>query len=109
MDADTPLHHTRPTGHNLDTEIMNRFRLLVTAHRDGTLHESGFVDMMLQLDAELARPNGFTITASDTDDDWTAIALRMRGRSKPCAAFEFRPGSGQWREPQFLPQAEAML
>jgi hypothetical protein len=87
-----------PRVANIDDEVINRFRLLVTAHCDGTLHQSVFVSMILQLDAELARPHGYTITASNTDDGWTVIALRMRGQSDPCAAFEFLPGSGQVRE-----------
>lgn len=82
-------------------EIINRFRLLVTAHCEGTLHQSAFVSMILQLDAELARPHGYTITASSTGDDWTLVALRIRGRSEPCAAFEFLPGSGQVRQPSW--------
>ena len=88
---------------NMGDEIFHRLRLLVTAHCEGTLHQSGFVSMMLQLDADLARPHGFIITASDTDDAWTLIALRIRGRSAPCAAFEFLPGSGQAREPKWWP------
>jgi hypothetical protein len=107
--ADTRPLAARPQGDHFDAEVINRFRLLVTAHRDGTLHESGFVCMMLQLEADLARPNGFIITASNTQDGWTAVELRMRGRSNPCAAFEFLPSSAQSRQPAWLSRDEAVL
>jgi hypothetical protein len=98
---DSPFPDAGRRSEDIDQEVVSRFRVLVTAHCDGTLHQTMFVSMLLQLEAEFARPHGFIITASNTGDDWTMVALRMRGRSDPCAAFEFLPGSGRVREPKW--------
>lgn len=67
------------------------------AHTSGILGEQGFVEVLLRLEEEKAAPFGFVLTASNTYDDWTVVALRMKGVSEPCASFEFLPSTGEFR------------
>jgi hypothetical protein len=79
-------------------EIDQEVRELVAAQAAGRLHQQGFVEALLKFELERASAHGLILTASHTFDDWTVIALRVPGQSKPCAAFEFHPGTGQFRE-----------
>jgi hypothetical protein len=78
-------------------EISDMLRTLVVAYCAGSLDERGFSDILLRIEEEKVRPAGFVVTVSNTIDDWTLLLLRVRGRSEPCAAFEFLPGSSAFR------------
>jgi hypothetical protein len=78
-------------------QIEASLRDLITAYGSGALEERRFVDEILHLEAEKMNPRGFLLTASTTDDDWTMVALHVKGRSEPCAVFEFLPGRAEIR------------
>ena len=65
----------------------------------GLLSEERFVEMLLMIEAEHVTPSGFTLTASNTVDDWTVFKLRQIGREEVCAALEFLPDTGEFRPP----------
>lgn len=78
-------------------EIDQEIRELVAAQAAGRLHQQGFVEALLKFELERASTHGLILTASHTFDDWTVVALRLPGRSEPCASFEFHPDTGQFR------------
>jgi hypothetical protein len=78
-------------------EIEATLLKLTKAHTAGIISEAGFVDVLLRLEEEKAAPFGFVLTASNTYDDWTILTLRAKGSSRPCAAFEFLPSTGEFR------------
>jgi hypothetical protein len=71
---------------------------VIKAHTKGYIGERGLVNVLLQLEEEKVAPYGFVLTASNTLDDWTVVMLRRKGSSEPCAAVEFLPDTGEFRE-----------
>ena len=63
----------------------------------GVISEERFVDTVLKIEAEQVIPGGFTLTASNTHDDWTVFKIKMNGSGETCAAFEFLPETGEFR------------
>jgi hypothetical protein len=63
----------------------------------GVISEESFVDTVLKIEAEQVIPGGFTLTASNTLDDWTVFKIKMNGSGETCAAFEFLPETGEFR------------
>ena len=78
-------------------EIADMLRTLAMAFCVGSLDERAFTDILLRVEEEKIRPEGFVVTASNTIDDWTVLLLRVKGASEPCAAFEFLPGCRTFR------------
>jgi hypothetical protein len=73
-----------------------QLRGLVIAHSDGTLSEMEFVEAVLRMESVVAR-GGFTLTASNTLDDWTVFKLWVSGALDSCGSFEFLPETGRFR------------
>jgi hypothetical protein len=67
------------------------------ARTTGMLSEANFVEMVLRIEAEQVRPDGFTLTAAEPDDGRIVFELRKVGTSATCAAFEFLPKTGELR------------
>ena len=65
----------------------------------GIITEQRFVELLLKIEAEEVAPVGFTLTASNTSDDWIVFQLRAKGCSDSCASFEFLPERGEFRQP----------
>ena len=90
-----------PSSHahlaRLCREIEATLLTVTNAHAAGLIGEQGFVEVLLRLEEEKAAPFGFVLTASNTYDDWTVVALRLKGVSQPCASFEFLPSTGEFR------------
>lgn len=78
-------------------DIADMLRTLVMAHCAGSLDERAFAEILLRVEEEKVRPQGFVVTVSNTLDDWTVVLLRRKGFSEPCAAFEFLPGRSAFR------------
>ena len=62
------------------------------------MSEQTFIDFVLQIEAQEVAPNGLTLTASNTPDNWTVFHLKIDGSSEACEAFEFLPESGEFRQ-----------
>lgn len=61
------------------------------------ISEERFMESVLKIEAEQVNPGGFTLSASNTLDNWTVFKLRMNGCTETCAAFEFLPETGEFR------------
>ena len=70
---------------------------LARMRASGLLSEERFVESLLAIEADVVSTSGFTLTASNTRDDWTVFTLRITGNEDPCASFEFRPQTGEFR------------
>lgn len=82
-------------------------RKLAGLRGHGRISEALFVRLLLKLEAERLEPAGFVLTASNTLDDWTVVKVREKGDPEPCAAVEFLPQTGEFREVGHGPFAEA--
>ncbi len=76
--------------------IEQDLRRLATARSCGRLSETDFVEAVLGIEEDVAK-NGFTLTASNTLDDWTVFKLRRNGSPNSCGSFEFLPATGEFR------------
>ena len=65
----------------------------------GLITEKRFTELLLQIESKQVSPHGFVLTASNTIDNWTVFKLRVAGCEEACAQFEFRPETGEFREP----------
>ena len=63
----------------------------------GTISETKFVDAVLQIEADEVSHHGFSLSASNTIDNWTVFVLRIEGSADACAQFEFLPETGEFR------------
>ena len=63
----------------------------------GRLSEGDFIDKLLEMEAEETSPRGFTLTASNTIDDWTVFKIKNNDTHKTCAAVECLPETGEMR------------
>jgi hypothetical protein len=78
-------------------EIGERLKRLALQRCDGTISEGTFIARVLEIESSEVSPHDFTLTASNTLDDWTVFKLKVNGTNETCAAFEFRPETGQFR------------
>jgi hypothetical protein len=101
MQTPAPLHHwnlpTRARLREACHEIAQILRELARKHSAGRISEERFVELLLKIEEEEVAPAGLVLTASNTLDDWTAFKVRAKTASEPCAAFEFRPETGEFR------------
>ena len=63
----------------------------------GAISHDDFVAAVLQVERDHVRPDGFTLSVSDTADGWVVFSVRMPDCGDTCAAFEFLPESGVFR------------
>ena len=87
-------HHSETVCH----AIADRLERLIRLRCRGIISEPTFVDFILKIEAQVVRPQGLTLTASNTIDDWTVLRLKINGANEPCAAFEFLPETGEFRQ-----------
>jgi hypothetical protein len=97
----SPIHHwnlpTRARLREACHGVSQALRDLARMHADGRISEEQFVALLLKLEEEKVAPAGLVLTASNTIDDWTVFKVRVKKASEPCAAFEFCPGTGEFR------------
>ena len=84
---------------SLCQRIAGHLEALARERAGGAISEERFVELVLKLEEQEATPAGFSLTASNTYDNWTVFKLRLTGTSDPCAAFEFLPETGEFRRP----------
>jgi hypothetical protein len=92
--------HAIAERENLDAlchSIGQRLEQLARDRSNGRLSESAFIVEVLRIEQEEIAPKGLTLVASNTIDDWTVFKLKKRGDNDSCAAFEFLPGTGEFR------------
>jgi len=77
--------------------IADRLKDLAQRRSCGEITEQAFIEAVLKLEAEAVRPNGMTLTSSNTLDDWTVFQIKIDGTHETCAAFEFLPETGEFR------------
>ena len=63
----------------------------------GAISEEAFIAAVLDIEAEEVAPQGLTLVASHTLDEWTVFKLKMNGTNETCAGFEFLPETGEFR------------
>ena len=78
--------------------IGEELRALAEARCRGSMTEEEFTRSVLRIEAQEVRPQGMTLTASNTLDDWTVFQLRLEHCEESCATFEFLPKTGQFRK-----------
>jgi hypothetical protein len=78
-------------------EIAGELRELAKLRSTGNVSEDAFTMAVLSLEELRLQKHGITLSASNTIDDWTVFKLRY-GRGTICAAFEFLPETGEFRE-----------
>jgi hypothetical protein len=101
MTNPAPIHHwdlpTRAKLREACHKIVLTVRDLARSHSSGRLSEERFVELLLKLEEEQVTPAGLVLTATNTRDDWTVFNVRVKAASEPCAGFEFRPQTGEFR------------
>jgi hypothetical protein len=101
MQTPAPVHHwnlpTRARLREACHDVAHSLRELARKHSAGRITEERFVELVLKLEEEQVAPAGLVLTASNTHDDWTTFKVRLQAASEPCAAFEFRPETGEFR------------
>ncbi len=101
MQTPAPLHQrnlpARAKLREACHHIGQMVRELARRHAAGWISEERFVELLLKVEAEEVSPAGLVLTASNTLDDWTSFNVRTKTASEPCAAFEFRPETGEFR------------
>jgi hypothetical protein len=75
----------------------DRLKDLAQKRCSGVLSEQTFIDLVLRIEAEEVAPKGLTLTASNTEDNWTVFNLKINGSNEVCASFEFLPETGEFR------------
>src|SRR3954453_17731017 len=79
--------------------IGSSLEALARMRTSGLLSEERFVQAVLEIEAAVVSTAGFTLTATNTSDNWTVFTLRISGTQEPCASFEFLPETGEFRRP----------
>ena len=101
MQTTVPVHHwnlpTRARLREACHHIGQIVRELARRHAAGWISQERFVELLLKVEEEEVAPAGLVLTASNTIDDWTVFKVRAKMASEPCAAFEFRPETGEFR------------
>jgi len=77
--------------------VEERLKRLAVERSNGVLTEEDFIAAILEIEARDVTPQGLTLTASATRDDWLVFQLKMNGTNETCAAFEFLPETGEFR------------
>jgi len=80
-------------------EIGDALHGLARARASGALSEADFVQAVLVIEEREITPHGFTLSASNTLDNWTVFTVRVQGCRQSCATFEFLPETGEFRTP----------
>jgi len=78
-------------------EIEDRLKELAVKRCRHLISEENFTAAVLDIEAKEVSPQGLTLTASHTRDDWTVFTVKMNGTNETCAAFEFLPETGEFR------------
>lgn len=89
-------------------EIGGELERLARARASEAMSEAEFVAAVLEIEAREITPHGFTLTASNTRDDWTVFTVRVQGCKQACATFEFLPETGEFRTPGSKPLVKSL-
>lgn len=76
------------------------FNSRIVYHEKGggrAISDDSFIAAVLEIEARDVTPQGLTLTASHTLDNWIVFTLKMNGTNENCASFEFLPESGEFR------------
>ena len=77
--------------------VEERLKDLAVKHCNGKITDEAFIESVLEIEARDVTPQGLTLTASHTRDDWTVFSIKINGMNETCAAFEFLPETGEFR------------